>query len=278
MLRFSLLLLCLLCYACLLLLTRLPAFGDPALQPASTVAQPALDLLPLKKALAPLYSAAPIQSHTTIRMTGTQAGVSVMLREDIQLVCRYPNRFRAVLTQYDSLGGPQKKLLVVSNGMLVWTYRPGLAQYSVTSLAVWKKADNDIPTLGLVMGGFYLGAGRPLVQGFYSITPANSAQVQTVLRQMEISLSRQVRSAGDQDDYVYSLTLAKQDLAYQFYVGSQTNALARVDLAGTQNDIQFSYREDVTRIAPYSAVSASTFAFTPPPGTIKTAAVSVNPF
>ncbi len=267
----------LLCYACLLHLTCLPAFGDPALQPASAIAQPPLDLLPLKKALGPLSGPAPLQSHTTIRMTGTQAGVSVMLREDIQLVCRYPNRFRATLTQYDSADGPQKKLVVVSNGTLVWTYRPGRAEYSVTSLTAWKKADNDIPTLGLVMGGFYLGAGRPLVQGVHSITPANSAQVQTVLQQMEISLSRQVKSAGDQDDYVYSLTLAKQDLAYQFYVGSQTNALARVDLVGTQNNIQFSYREDVTRIAPDPAASPSTFVFAPPPGAIKTAAVSMNP-
>ena len=264
--------------ACLLCLTCLPALSAPVKQPSSTLAPPPLDLLPLKKALAPLSGAAPLQSHTTIRMTGTQAGVSVMLREDIQLVCRYPNRFRAALTQYDSSGGPQKKLVVISNGVLVWTYRPGSAEYSITSLAAWKKTDNDIPTLGLVMGGFYLGAGRPLVQGFHSISPANSAQVQTVLQQMEISLSRQVKSASGQDDYVYSLTLAKQDLAYQFYVGSQTNALARVDLAGSQNNIQFSYREDVTRIAPDFAITAATFVFTPPPGTLKTAAVPVNPF
>lgn len=275
--RFFLLLPCLLCYACLLHLTCLPALADPALQPASPIAQPPLDLLPLKKALAPLRGTAPLQSHTTIRMTGTQAGVSVMLREDIQLVCRYPNRFRATLTQYDSSGGPQKKLVVVSNGALVWTYRPGLAQYCVTSLASWKKAGNDIPTLGLVIGGFYLGSGRPLVQGFRSVTPANSAQVQTLLQQLEISLSRQVKSSGGQDDYVYSLTLEKQDLAYQFYVGSQTSTLARVDLTGTQDNIQFSYREDVTRIAPAPAVPASTFEFAPPPGAVKTAAVSVNP-
>ncbi len=277
MLRLSLPLPCLLCYACLLQ-SSLPAHGDPVPQPLLPAAQVPLDLLPLKKALASLAGTAPLQSHTTIRMTGTRAGVSVMLREDIQIVCRYPNRFHAVLTQYDSSGGPQEKLIVVSNGTLVWTYRPGLAEYSVTSLAAWKKADNDIPTLGLVIGGFYLGAGRPLVQGVHSVTPANSAQVQTVLQQMEVSLSREVKSAGGQDDYVYSLTLEKQNLAYQFYVGSQTNALARVDMTGTQNDIQFSYREDITRISPAPTSSASTFIFAPPPGAIKTAAVSVNPF
>ena len=277
MLCLSLLLPCLLCYACLLD-SSVPAFSDPAPQPSAAIAQAPLDLLPLKKALAPLSGMAPLQSHTTLRMTGTQAGVSVMLREDIQIVCRYPNRFRAELTQYDTVGGPQKKLLVVSNGTLVWTYRPGLAQYCVTSLAAWKNSDSSIPTLGLIIGGFYLGAGRPLMQGFRRITPSNSAQVQTVLQQMEISLSRQVKSAGGQDDYVYRLTLAKQNLGYEFYVGSQTNTLARVDLDATQNNIQFSCREDVTRIVPAPTFSASTFVFVPPPGTTKTAAVSVNPF
>ncbi len=277
MLRLSLRLPLLLCYACLLFLS-LPLLGDPLLQPSPAPAQAPLDLLPLKKALAPLSGAAPLQSRTTIRMAGTRAGVSVMLRENIQLICRYPNCFRATLTQFDASGGPQRKLVVVSNGMLVWTYRPGLAQYSVTSLAVWKKSDSEIPTLGLVLGGFYLGAGRPLVQGFRSITPSNSAQVQATLRQMEISLSRQVKSAGGQDDYVYRLTLAKQDVTYQFYVGSQTSVLARVDLAATQNNIQFSYREDVTHIVPNAAVSAFTFIFVPPPGTVKTASVSANLF
>ena len=275
MLRFSLLLPSPLCCACLLHLS-VPAFSAPA--PPAATAQAPLDLLPLKKALAPFSGMAPLHSYTTLRMTGTQAGVSVMLREDIRIVCRYPNRFRAELTQYGTVGGPQKKLLVVSNGTLVWTYRPGLAQYSVTSLAAWKNAGNDIPTLGLIVGGFYLGAGRPLVQGFRGITPANSAQVQTVLQQMAISLSRKVKSAGGQDDYVYRLTLAKQNLAYEFYVGSQTNALARVDLAGAQNNIQFFYHEDITRIAPYPASSGSTFVFAPPPGAVKTAAVSVDPF
>ncbi len=278
MLRFSLLPPCQACYACLLTLVCLPALGDPSLHSASTLAQPPLDLLPLKKALAPLDGTAPLQSHTTIRMTGTQTGVSVMLREDIQLVCKFPNRFHAVLTQYDSAGGPQKKLVVVSNGTHVWTYRPGLREYSVTSLPAWKQADSDIPTLGLVVGGFYLGAGRPLMQAFHSITQANNADVQMALQQMEISLSRQVKSVGGQDDYVYSLTLAKQDLAYQFYVGSQTSALTRVDMTGTQDKIQFFYREDVARIAPDTSVSTSDFVFVPPPGAVKTTAVSVNPF
>jgi outer membrane lipoprotein-sorting protein len=275
LLRHILLLLVLLSALCLPA-SYLPAFSEPAVRAAHSPSP--LDLLPLKKALTPLDSMGTLQSHSTISMAGTRQGISVMLHEDLQIVSRYPNHFRATLTQYDTQGGFRKKLIVVSNGALVWTYRPGLRQYSVVSLASWKKADNDIPTLGLVIGGFYLGDGRPLVQGFHSITPTNSADVLAVLNQMDVTLSRQIKASGDQDDYVYRLTLAKQSLAYKFYVNSQTNALTRVDLSGTQDHTDFSYREDIARISPRTAAASSTFIFSPPAGTTKTAIVTTDPF
>lgn len=273
--RHILLLLVLMSALCLPALC-LPAFSQSAVPAAGS--QSALDLLPLKKALTPLDSIETLQSHSTLFMTGTRQGISVMLHEDLQIISRYPNRFHATLTQYNTHGGPRKKLVVVSNGSLVWTYRPGLHQYSVMSLASWKKADNDIPTLGLVIGGFYLGDGRPLVQGFHSITPTNSADVLTVLNQMDVTLSRQVKASGDQDDYVYRLMLSQQNLAYGFYVNSQTNALTRVDLSGTQAHTDFSYREDIIQISPLTAVAGSTFIFSPPSGTTKTAVVDTFPF
>lgn len=260
-----------------------PVFAAPATSPAAppvspAPAQPDIDLLPLKKALAPLDGRGVLLSHSTIRMTGTRQGVSVLLREDLQIISRRPGHFHASLTQYDMTGGPQKKLVVVSNGASVWTYRPGLRQYSVMPLAAFKKADSDIPTLGLVIGGFYLGDGRPLVEGFHSVTAANNAAVLSVLSSMDVTLSRQTKSMKGQDDYVYSLTLTKQDLTYQFYVNTQTSTLTRVDLTGTQDGTQFSYREDIQSITPQPPAPNTTFVFSPPLGTVKAAAVSINPF
>ena len=266
-----------------LMTALLPVFAAPvptsaALPVSPAPAPPDIDLLPLKKALAPLDGGGVLQSHSTIRMTATRQGVSVLLREDLQIVSRRLGRFHASLTQYDMRGGPQKKLVVVSNGASVWTYRPGLRRYSVMPLAAFKKADSDIPTLGLVIGGFYLGDGRPLVEGFHSVTAANSAAVLSVLSSMDVSLSRQTKSMKGQDDYVYSLTLTKQNLVYQFYVNTQTGRLTRVDLAGTQDGTLFSYREDIQSITPQPPAPNATFAFTPPLGTIKAAAVSINSF
>ena len=228
----------------------LPAFAAPVPPPAAppviTAPAPAeIDLLPLKKALSPLDGGGVLRSHSTLRMTGTQAGVSVLLREDLQITSHRPGRFHASLTQYDMTGGPQKKLVVVSNGASVWTYRPSLRRYSVSTLPAFEKADSDIPTLGLVIGGFFLGEGRPLVEGMHSVTPANNNAVLTVLGSMGITLSRETKAMRDYDEYVYSLTLTKQNLAYQFYVNTQTSALTRVDLTGTQDGTQISYREDI---------------------------------
>ncbi len=262
----------------LLSASSLSALCDPAPPVPAAPPQLSLNVMPLKKALTPLDTVGALQSHTTLTMTGTRRSVSVTLREDLQIVSRYPNRFRASLTQYDTHGGPKKKLVVISNGTLVWTYRPGLRQYSVMPYADWKKTDTAIPTLGMVIGGFYLGEGRPLVQGFHSITPANSADVLGVLSGMDVSLSRQIKSVANQDDYVYSLMLSKQDLAYQFYVSSQKNTLARLDLNGTQDGTDVTYREDITQLSSPPAISSATFTFAPPPGVTQTPVLSITPF
>lgn len=266
----------------LFLMTALLPAAAPAAPPAPLAspappASPALadiDLLPLKKALAPLDGGGVLRSHSTLRMTGTRSGVSVLLREDLQILSRRPGRFRASLTQYGMTGSSRKKIVVISDGVSVWTYRPGLRQYSVSTLPAFEKDDSDIPTLGLVIGGFYLGEGRPLVEGMHSVTPANNDAVLTVLGSMGITLSRETKSMRDHDEYVYSLTLTKQNLAYQFYVNTQTSALTRVDLTGSQGGTQFFYREDVLSMNPQPSVSSAVFVFTPPLGTTKTYTVT----
>ncbi len=256
-----------------LMMASLPALGAP-----SSPSTPPIDLLPLRKALTPLDGSGVLLTHSTIRISGTKQGVSVVLSEDLQITSRRPGSFHAALIQHASAAGPQTKLEVVSNGAAVWTYRPGLRRYSVMTLAAFKKADSDIPTLGLVIGGFDLGDGRPLVEGIHSITATNSADVLAALGSIGVTLSRDTKSFGGQDDYVYSLALTRQKLVYKFYVNSQTGTLARVDLAGTEDGIQVTYREDIQSITLQPPVRPSMFTFAPPFGTVKVADVSINPY
>lgn len=250
----------------------LPALAAPA------SALPPVDLLPLKKALAPLGGTGTLRIHSTLRMTGARQGISAVLREDLQVTSHYPGHFHALLIQYASAVGPQTKLEVVSNGASVWIYRSGTRQYSVMTLAAFKKADSSIPTLGLAIGGFSLGDARPFVEGLQSITGTNSAEVVAMLAGSDVQITRATKSVGGQDDYVYSIILGDQNLLYKFYVNSQTSALARVELSGTDAGIQMTYREDIQSLTPLPAASMPTFVFAPPLGTVKVPLVSVNPY
>ena len=148
----------------------------------------------------------------------------------------------------------------------------------MTTYRQFEDASNDITALGLTVGGFYLGDGHEMVVGFHNITKANSAAIQDALTSMDITLTRHTASVLGHDDYVYRMALTKQGLTYQFYVDSATNLLQRVELAGTQNGVQIAFRDDIVQIIPQTKVSKATFQFTPPPGSVKAPAVSVDPF
>ncbi len=262
---------------CLLLTAAAPAFGAPAVLPAPAAA-PRVDLLPLKKALAPLSSAGTLETHSTLRMTAVTQGLSVTLREDLQIVSRRPGLFRSKIVQHASVFGPQTRLEVVSNGLSVWTFRPGQRRYSVSTPAAFKGADEDVSTLGLAVGGLSLGEAGSLADAFQSITPSNSADVASLLAEQGVLLSRTTQSAAGMDDYVYSLTLPKQNLTYKFYVSTQSSALVRIDLAGIYGGIQATYREDIASLTSQPPPPPSTFVFTPPPGAAKFPVVPVNPY
>ena len=126
---------------------------------------PALDLLPLKKALRPLAGEGLVQSHSNFQMTGSKQGLSFTFREEAHIIAKRPGRFRATLTQFSADNTPQQRLLVVCNGVKVWTYRPGTRQYSVTSFKAFEAANNDVTALGLAVGGFFLGRWAPTGAG-----------------------------------------------------------------------------------------------------------------
>jgi outer membrane lipoprotein-sorting protein len=263
--------------------SRLSVAAPPESAPApaaqsAPAAQPATDLMPLKKALAALDSNQPMTVHSTVTMTGSQEGLAFTFREKFLITAHRPNEFHVERTQIDAQGIPQKRLTIISNGTTVWTYNPGLRKYSVTSVKKFTAQQNEISALGLVAGGFYLGDGYPLLQGFQNLTPSNSADVLAALANMGMTISRQAETENGQDDYVYGVTLPQGKMAFQFYINTQTQVLSRLDLTGTDKSLKFAFREDIAQIAPQPSVAQSTFVFTPPPGTSKVPNISADPF
>ena len=259
-----------------------PAVQAPPAAPAApappTSPAPGPDLLPLKKALRPLAVAGMLQSRSDFQMTGSKRGISFTFREQARIMAKRPGRFRAELIQLSSDNTPQQRLLVISNGVTVWTYRPGTRQYSVTSFKAFEAANNDITALGLVIGGFFLGDGHPLAQGFQILTKDNSAEMLTTLAGMGVTLSSKEQSGNNEDDVAYRMTLLKQGMTYQFIVNSAGNTLRQVELAGTQKGVQFAFKEQINQLTPLTTAAKDTFTFTPPPGAVKVATVSMDPF
>ena len=211
-------------------------------------------------------------------MTGSKQGMSFTFHEHARIVAKRPGRFRADLVQLSTDNAPQQRLTVISNGVKVWTYRPGTRQYSVMSYKAFQDANDDVTTLGLAMGSFFLGDGYALAQGFQGITKDNSAEVLAALTETGVALSSKAQSLNGTDGRVYRMDMTKQSLTYVFTVDPTANALRRVELTGTEKGMQIAFHEDLALLTPLTTLPKDTFTFTPPPGTTKVALVPVDPF
>jgi len=269
-----------LCAPALLFTLLLPvqALHTQASPPAAPSSAPPTDLLPLKKALFPLSGEGLLQSDSNLQMSGSKQGLSFTFREEVKVIAKRPNRFRAELTQFSAAGVPQQKLLVVCDGSRVWTYRPGTKRYSVRSFAAFEAADDDVTALGLVVGSFFIGDAHALAQALQIITRADSADFLAGLGDKGATISSRTESAGGHDSLVYRMTLGRQGLAYRFAVDPATGQLTQAELTGAQKGIQIGFKETLTRLQVPAATPPGTFRFFPPPGAVKAADVPVDPF
>ena len=169
--------------------------------------------------------------------------------------------------------------MVISDGLRVWTYKPGQRAYSVVTRQAFVGADNDVTALGLrgrrLLYGRWPRAGRV---AFRDVTKGNSAAVLSALSDTGVTLTAKPQSMGGVDYFVYQMNLGKQGLAYVFYVDSQTNVLKRIDLTGKTDGMKIAFQETLTTLRVPASVSPDTFTWTPPPGTKKSATVTVDPF
>ena len=247
--------------------------------PTTQVSQaPALDLLLLKQALAPVAANGVLQSRSTIQMTGSKQGVSFTFREQAGIIAKRPGKFRADVTQMAADGTPQRRLVVVSDGVKVWTFRPGSRQYTVTSAKTFHAANNDMTALGLAQGGFFLGDGHEMARGLQAITKESSPQALQMLAGMGIHLTGRVLSVAGRDEFVYRMVLSRQGLSYQFFIDPATAALHRIELTGKQNGVSLELWETIAEMKAPTAVAKTTFQFWPPTNAVKVASLSVDPF
>ena len=247
-------------------------------QAPALLGTPPTDLTLLRQSLALLASTGPLQSTSTMQMSGSKQGISFTFREQVSIIAKQPGKFRAEITQYAADNSPQAHLLVVSDGLKVWTYRPGTNQYSVRSSKSFHDANDDMTALGLAMGGFFLGEGHDLAVGLQNITKDTTPLTLKELAKNGVVATQRTEGVDGEDDYVYRLALVNQGITYRFVINPHTAVLRQIELSGKQNGVTMAFRETIATLGKPGSIAKTAFRFVPPAGAVKIAAISVDPF
>ena len=264
------------CAAALALFPLAPG-ASQAQAPALLGTSPA-DLTLLKQSLALLASPGPLQSTSTMQMSGSKQGISFTFREQVSIIAKQPGKFRAEITQYSADNSPQMHLLVISDGQNVSTYRPGTNQYSVRSSKSFHDANDDMTALGLAIGGFFLGEGHDLAVGLQNITKDTTPLTLKELAKNGVVATQRTEGVDGEDDYVYRLALVNQGITYRFVINPHTAVLRQIELSGKQNGVTMAFRETIATLGKPGSIAKTAFQFVPPAGAAKIAALSVDPF
>ena len=254
------------------------AVGPLSAQSPAQLGTAPTDLTLLKQSLALLASTGPLQSTSTMQMSGSKQGISFTFHEQVSIIAKQPGKFRAEITQYAADNSPQAHLLVISDGLKVWTYRPGTNQYSVRTSKSFHDANDDMTALGLALGGFFLGEGHDLAVGLQNITKETTALTLTELTRNGVVVTQRTEGVDGEDDYVYRLGLVSQGITYRFVINPHTAVLRQIELSGKQNGVTMAFRETITTLNRPTNISKTAFKFVPPVGAAKVAILSVDPF
>ncbi len=254
------------------------AVSPSSAQAPTLLGTPPADLTLLRQSLALLASTGPLQSTSTMQMSGSKQGISFTFREQVSIIAKQPGKFRAEITQYAADNSPQAHLLVVSDGLKVWTYRPGTNQYSVRSFKAFHDANDDMTALGLAMGGFFLGEGHDLAVGLQSITKDTTPLTLKELAKNGVVATQRTEGVDGEDDYVYRLALVNQGITYRFVINPHTAVLRQIELSGKQNGVTMAFRETIATLGKPESIAKAAFRFVPPAGAVKIAVLSVDPF
>ena len=254
------------------------ASGASQAQAPALLGTPPTDLTLLKQSLALLASTGPLQSTSTMQMSGSKQGISFTFREQVSIIAKQPGKFRAEITQYSADNSPQMHLLVISDGQKVSTYRSGTNQYSVRSSKSFHDANDDMTALGLAMGGFFLGEGHDLAVGLQNITKDTTPLALKELAKNGVVVTQRTEGVDGEDDYVYRLALINQGITYRFVINPRTARLRQIELSGKQNGVTMAFRETIATLSKPSSIAKTAFRFVPPAGAVKIAAISVDPF
>ncbi|WP_242044979.1 hypothetical protein [Anabaena azotica] len=157
----------------------------------------------------------------------------------------------------------------------MWTYRPDLKQYAVTSYQAFKKA-NDWVLIGVssfTLLDFPEEDRKAVVSGNLSDT--------NILGYLGLASNNEIkgdkRTIDGQPIYVYDYKDPKDGFTLSAFVNPETAILKQVQLAGKTDDLDILLTEKILSKTPNPTINNNTFRFSPPKGTKRVKKLSISP-
>lgn len=210
-----------------------------------------------------------VQSVLTMTMAGQ--GMTFAFAQKMSVQAILPLRFRSDSTMQGPNGAANGKVVVVGDGAKVWTYRPGLNQYAVVTMAAFDKGNDDLQSIGMLCG-----LVASMKQGKDDVTDLSALQkkggaISVVEETLEGASCRVFTIAVPK-------AVATESIAMRLVIDPGAALIRRVEIKGNGSGMEFAMTEKIERQEAVESLAPATFRFTPPKGTKKVPKIAIGPF
>lgn len=252
-----------------------PAHAQHSPQPTSPLlaqAAAAPDAILLAKAFANWWQTDRYQTDSQIQVSRTVGEKISVSTARTRTIVQSPRKFRAEIT-YEPASPSTPTITVISNGELVWIYRPDLQQYMVKTYAEFDQLEDS----------YYVGLGCLF---FLQFTPEDQALIAQGALSNLITKSLQ----SGTDIAMSSRQLADRRMMAYEYTDRQTNQQLTALIDPTTADLRqlqvmkpsatgeaIDIAETILSRDANPTITDATFRFTPPAGVERVEALAIAP-
>lgn len=225
------------------------------------------------------------ESITEISSTGRASEFKVQFRTTT--IAQAPDRFRAEIslvqpsaqaatTATDATATEANKTLVISDGRVVWIYRPDLKQYTSMPYPQFDRR-NDTFSVGMSSMLFLLIAPelQPLARQGLLTDETVKAQLNAL---STADLKGGAQRIKGEDLFVYEYRDRQNRYRYSAAIHPLDKTLRQVELTGNAAGSSFTLTEMIQKRIANPPVIADTFRFTPPQDAKQVGSLEIMPF
>jgi outer membrane lipoprotein-sorting protein len=252
-----------------------PVIEHPVMLAQTTNNPGSPDLLLLVKTSANFLAGERYQTESNMQIIGTAPGSNVVLNIQIKTTVQAPKQFRAELTFPQPDGTRSLTGVIVSDGELVWLYRPDLEQYTTLPYEKFDQSDDSF-LIGMSSSLFLQIPAETRKQ----IAQGNLEANTNVLKELGLppSLKGGQRTINGQKLYGYEYTDEKEGYLFRAVVEPTTATLQQLQISGKAESLDIVITEQILKRTANPEVTANMFRLTPPANAKYVDQLSIIPF